>query len=103
MALGFAAYLLLMKVTHSSVGYGGENNGMSYIIQDDKAGYFSEKWKELPPEQLVEKVLQDVSLWGSDLTKINGFSKAVTARLTMLMTAGAKQTIINMLTDKTVV
>lgn len=103
MALGFAAYLLLMKVNNSSIGYNGEINGMAYTLQDDKAAYFSEKWKAMPAEQLVENVLNDESLWGTDLTDINGISQAVTVRLQMLIADGAKQTIRNMLTDKTVV
>ncbi len=102
MALGFAAYILLMKVSETGTGYDGEINGMTYTIQDDKASWFSKKWKALPAEQLVKEVLQEESLWGTDLTEISGFLQAVTIRLQMLMADGAKQTITNMLTDKTV-
>ena len=103
LALGFAAYLLLMKVSNTGSGYGGEINGVPYTIQDDKAAYFCEKWKLLTAEELVENVLQDELLWGMDLTEVSGFSQSVLARLQMLMADGAKKTIKSMLTDKTVV
>lgn len=102
-SLGFAAYLLLMKVRPNGTVYTGEINGISYTLQDDKAGYYSEKWQELSAGQLVEKVLQDETLWGMDLSELKGFSEAVASKLEMLIEEGASKTIRKMLTDKTVV
>ena len=103
MALGFAAYLLLMKVESSRNGYTREINGSQHIIEDDKAAWFCEKWKQLTPEQLVVKVLEDESLWGTDLSDLDGFTQAVNSNLKLLMTDGSKQTIKNILAGKTVV
>jgi tagaturonate reductase len=74
MAVGFAAYLLFMR---------GEN------ITDDYAGLFKEKWQRLEPAVLVKNVLEDVSLWGTDLTLLNGFAHAVTVMLGSLLVEGA--------------
>jgi tagaturonate reductase len=102
-ALGFAAYLLLMKVQQTASGFVGEINGRLYTIHDDKAAWFSEQWSEYSPEQLVERVLSEESLWGTDLTDLKGFTQAVTSNLVMLINNGAKQTIRYILTDKKVV
>ncbi len=102
-ALGFAAYLLLMKVDKTENGYSGTINSDAYTIQDDKAAWFSESWKKYSAGELVEKVLQEESLWGTDLTDLIGFPAAVSGYLNQLMTQGAKQTLKKMHTDKTVV
>lgn len=102
-ALGFAAYILLMKVDKTDAGYSGTINGNAYTIQDDKAAWFSEKWKMYTSDEMVEKVLQEESFWGTDLTDLIGFSAAVSGYLNQLITVGAKQTMKQMLTDKTVV
>ncbi|SHN39552.1 tagaturonate reductase [Chitinophaga sp. CF418] len=73
-ALGFAAYLLFMR----------EGN-----VTDDHAGYFKEKWQQLEPAVLVQTVLKDVALWGTDLTALTGFAHAVTVMLGALLNEGA--------------
>lgn len=75
-ALGFAAYLLFMR-------------GGNYPINDDKAGYFLELWQSNEPAEVVTKVLKDKSLWGADLTQLNGFEKAVRENLELLINKGA--------------
>lgn len=74
MALGFAAYLLFMR----------DGN-----VTDDYAGYFKEKWQGLEPAVLVQTVLKDTALWGTDLTSLTGFAHAVTVMLGALLTEGA--------------
>jgi tagaturonate reductase len=73
-ALGFAAYLLFMR--------DGE-------VTDDYAAYFKEKWEKLEPAALVQTVLKDNILWGSDLSQLPGFAHAVTVMLKALLTEGA--------------
>lgn len=101
-ALGFAAYLLFMKCEQTITGFIGQANGMQYTIQDDKAPFFCELWNKFPVNELVEKVLQEEALWGTDLTELAGFQKAVTEKLRLFIEDGVKQTVRNTLTDKTV-
>ena len=85
-ALGFAAYLLFMKaVTRESDGYKGEWNGKPYPINDDKAVYFFEQWKEYEADELVQQVLSDSDLWGADLSALPGFVKMVQNNLQHLL------------------
>ncbi|MEJ7769977.1 MAG: tagaturonate reductase [Chitinophagaceae bacterium] len=102
-ALGFAAYLLIMKLEFDGKIYKGEIDGLTYVMQDDKAGYFAGVWKNTPVEALVEKVLQEETLWEKDLTELNGFSLLVSAKLKALMRDGATATIRNTIKDKTVI
>ncbi len=102
-ALGFAAYLLVMKVHPADGGFQGEVNDNVYQLQDDKAAHFSEKWATLPAEKLVTDVLQDEVLWGTDLSELGKFAALVTKSLQSLMEDGAKQTMHRMLTDKSVI
>jgi tagaturonate reductase len=43
-------------------------NGKEYLLQDDHAAYFFEKW-QLSAQDFVKEVLQDVVFWGEDLSK----------------------------------
>jgi len=73
--LGFAAYLLFMK-------------GQSGPVTDDRAGYFSDLWKQ-EPDVVVRTALRDQGLWGVDLTDLPGFEEAVRESLDTLMNKGA--------------
>ena len=86
-ALGFAAYLLFMK-------------GGSHPVNDDKAGYFAELWQT--PETIVNTALKDKSLWGTDLTKLPGFEKAVKNNLDSLINKGATATLAGVAEQKTI-
>lgn len=93
MALGFAAYVLFMKTTKNEKGnYVGNSNGAEYVVQDDHAAYWSAKW-EGDPEHIVENVLSDKGFWGTDLTRLNGFSEAVLANLRALTRNGVMATL----------
>lgn len=78
--LGFAAYLLFMR-------------GGDYQVNDDKAGLLAELWKQDTPAAVVNKVLSDVSLWDTDLSKLPGFAAAVNEDLNMLINKGAQATL----------
>jgi tagaturonate reductase len=89
-ALGFAAYLLFMRGMKIEEGVvQGECRGQTYPIHDDQAAHFYQLWKDCPADRIVESALKDQSLWGADLTTLNGFGGMVQGKLNMLMTKGA--------------
>jgi tagaturonate reductase len=93
-ALGFAAYLLFLKPVHKKQDkFYGEWQGKEYVIQDDFAAYFFEKWNKLTPAQLADEVLADATLWGADLSAIPGFAQAVKDNMASLLEAGVAKTI----------
>jgi tagaturonate reductase len=101
MALGFAGYLLFMKPVESIDNkYYGEINGQKYLINDESAFYYYELWRQNDTNILVEKVLSNQKLWGSDLSVITEFAEAVKNNLNLLMRYGAKKIIENIEQDK---
>jgi tagaturonate reductase len=113
MALGFAGYLLFMKCTANTKGqYVGNANGTEYMIQDDHAAYFADKWQKLDADCLVDAVLTDKNFWGEDLGKLNarpddpvgrGFAGLVKNNLRSLMSCGVMATIRSAELNKTTV
>nr|WP_294899244.1 tagaturonate reductase [uncultured Pedobacter sp.] len=76
-AIGFAAYIRFMKpVSQTGDKYYGEANGQKYHINDTKADQLAELWKN-HPNNIVDAVLSDVSLWGKSLAEIPNFSDSV--------------------------
>lgn len=73
-AMGFAAYLQFMKGEKEVNGtYYGESNGEYYPINCNFAPYFYEQWQNFD----LGKILANRSLWGEDLTQLEGFEEAV--------------------------
>ena len=102
-ALGFAAYLLFMKSEKGEDGsYRGKFNGADFVIQDEKAAYFYDQWQANKMDEVVTAVLQDASLWGTDLTTLDGFANLVKQQIALLANDGAKAAINNLVTAKTV-
>jgi len=92
-ALGFAAYLLFLRpVRKKQEKYYGEWQGKEYLVQDDQAAYFFEKWNRLTPTKLVDEVLHDSGLWGEDIAA-PGFVQAVKEKLLSLLEQGVMKTI----------
>jgi tagaturonate reductase len=90
-ALGFAAYILFMKTSKIEGGkFFGEQNNLSYPIQDDQAARLNDLWNQHGDTGIVEAVLQDVQLWGADLSKLPGFGVAVSDHLQALIKNGGK-------------
>ena len=71
----------------------GEWQGKEYHIQDDYSGYFFEKWSKLSAPDLVDEVLADTGLWGTDLSALPGFAQAVKENINALLERGVAQTI----------
>jgi len=94
MATGFAGFLLFMKAVRKDGGkYFGKRNGLEYEIKDDAAGYFYNIWENNSPEKVLQKVLQNEELWGTDLSSLPGFLPAVQQQLQEIMDHGALQAI----------
>lgn len=90
MATGFAAYLLFMKaVKKDGDKYFGEKDGELYEIKDDSAGYFYNLWNNADAGVIAKKVLQDESVWETDLTALPGFLEAVEIQLKNITEKGA--------------
>jgi tagaturonate reductase len=59
--------------------YKGEINGEFIPLKDEPAvmDFFEKVWKKGKPEEVVEKVLSKVDLWGMDLSQIRGLKEKV--------------------------
>lgn len=89
---GFAAYLLFMKAVKEENGkYFGEKEGELYPIQCDSAKYFYEVWQNHKANEVVNAVLGNEQLWGTDLRKLKGFEENVTTHLSNMMAIGVRE------------
>lgn len=90
--IGFAAYLYFMKGVSIKDGkYYGELNGQPYLIQDDLAETFYQRWTALPPAALVQEVLGDTAYWGENLNNLPGFAEAVSGKLNSMLQSSVKE------------
>lgn len=80
-ALGFAAYLLLMQRQEP--------------IQDTAAPRLKSLWDTGTPEEVVDEVLNDGSLWSENLDDIVGWADAVKKSLVALMEQDTLQVMAN--------
>jgi tagaturonate reductase len=95
--LGFAAYISFMKVEKKEGdAYWGARNGNLYPIRDNQAAYFCQVWQEAKMGTVVDTVLQNEALWGTDLSKLKGFASAVKKCLSELQHKGAMQTLLSL-------
>ncbi len=93
-ALGMAAYILFMKCAPSEAGnYVGKAGDVTYPINDDYAANLSEKWRLYKGLELVQAVLNDQTLWETDLSGLLGFAENVNFYLDNLMTQGFFKTV----------
>jgi len=91
----FAAYLLFMKPVKVDAHqqYYGIANGKEYLVNDEKAPWFFNLWKKNDTALLVKKVLQEVDLWDTDLSKIPGFEQEVAEKLQVMISEGLPVTL----------
>jgi mannitol-1-phosphate/altronate dehydrogenase len=93
-----------MKAVDKGNGrFEGTANGHLYMINDDQADYFAEKWKTNGPETIVAAILEDKNFWGADLTGLNGFSGSVDQYLHLLMKNGVMPVLRRVQLNKTAV
>jgi tagaturonate reductase len=104
MALGFAAFLLYMRC-HKSANrdFVGSADGLQYMVQDDHAEYFAEKWANNNADETVDQILRDEHFWGTDLSLLNGFADAVKRNVVLLLQQDAKSMIQRVEFTKTIV
>jgi len=77
MAFGFAAYILFMQTENVDGKFVGNNVNGNYTIEDDSAAVLHAVWKANNQSTIVNAVLSNTDLWGTDLTQLNGFEVAV--------------------------
>lgn len=93
-ARGMAAYLLFLKpVKLKDQVYYGIHNGVEYPIQDDRAAWYFEEWKEGDCGKLCQKALSNSEFWGLDLTTLPGFENAVSVHLSNMIMAGVREVV----------
>jgi tagaturonate reductase len=93
-SLGFAAYLLFMRaVWNRQDTYYGEFRGQPYIINDDKAAYYYDLWRQYPPAEVATLSLKNKDLWGADLSLLPGFEGTVRLNLDDLINKGPAATL----------
>jgi tagaturonate reductase len=103
-SFGFAAYLYFMKaVTIKEGRYYGDLLGQPYLINDDQAPVFYKRWAGLSVVTLVKEVLSDQAFWGEDLTTLDGFQKAVTDHLNLMMDVGINEALESVIQKKAIV
>ena len=78
MALGFAAYIRFMKPDEQKgADFYGAFGSKKYLINDSKAEHLAALWNQHGADKIVEMVLSDTILWGTNLSTIPNFNKAV--------------------------
>lgn len=98
MTFGFAVYIYFMKSTRKdSENYYGFSNGTYYLIQDQRAAYFYQKWQISSLPEMVHLILKDPFIWGTDLTKLGVSEDNVVHYLESMITLGAAQTLAEFL------
>ena len=86
MATGFAAHILFMKCKKEEDGkFYGVVNKRPYLVQDDNAGWYENKWKEIEAEIAVKDILNDSDFWGSDLSSLPEFVTTVQQKINHLI------------------
>ncbi|HET7002358.1 MAG TPA: tagaturonate reductase [Puia sp.] len=88
-SMGFAAYILFMRpVKKESEKYYGILNNQFYLINDDRVSEFFGIWDEGFADVIVNRVLSNAGLWGSDLTLLEGFENLVAKKLKGFIRSG---------------
>lgn len=94
MALGFACFIGLMKISQNADGsFTGSANGREYKITDSQADYFAKIWQLGDEDVVVRAILKNQELWDADLTELPGFADAVTADLKKIKTGKPLETL----------
>lgn len=90
MALGFAAYLIFMNCSPAGdKRYYRQINDQTFVIDDESAAYFAEKWAAGDSDSVVDSMLADKNIWGADLADLPGFAQMVKENVRLLQRDGA--------------
>ncbi|MCF0058842.1 tagaturonate reductase [Dyadobacter sp. CY356] len=99
MTFGLAVYIFFMKAARKDGdNYYGLSNGNYYLIHDQKAAYFYQKWQLSSLSEMAHLILKDAFVWGTDLTKLGVSEDNVVHYLESLVTFGTAQTLAEFLT-----
>lgn len=99
-ALGLSAYIIFMNTTKDGVNYTANVNGKTYSIQDEFAEILYDYWQN--PETAIDNILGDRRLWDKNLNNYPGFNAAIKNYIDLLQNAGAKETLSNLHTERTI-
>ena len=103
-AAGFAAHLLFMKCEKDTDGkYYGNINNASYLVQDDNAAWYADKWQQYEAAEIVANTLGDVNFWDANLGDLPGFLNAVQQKLNYLINGDIAAAVEKSHTEKTAV
>jgi tagaturonate reductase len=99
--IGFAAYLLLLKVYKNNEGqYTGKANGVTYLLQDDDAAMIAQCWQSGNADEVVDKVLANTAYWQANLNALPGFAEALKEILEGMLTNGMPKNIAQITTKQ---
>lgn len=99
-ALGLSAYILFMNTTKEGDKYVANVNGKIYPVQDEFAEILYKYWQT--PETAIDNILGDRRLWDKNLNNYPGFNLAIKNYIDLLQNAGAKETLSNLRTERTI-
>lgn len=78
MTKGFAYFLKFMQITkHENDQYFGTFQGHNYLVQDLNAAIFAKVSIHHNSAEYVSKILKISDLWGTDLSKLDGFEAEI--------------------------
>ncbi|MBC7914591.1 MAG: hypothetical protein H7Y07_10785, partial [Pyrinomonadaceae bacterium] len=88
MALGFAAFLRLMKTDKNGEVFTCQYLDENYKLSDSKAPLFYAAWTNAEPQEIVERVFSDAELLGSDISVLTNFKEQVVTMLERIESDG---------------
>ena len=89
-----------MNVNKNEEIYTANVNGKSFPVDDEFAEILYNYWKK--PETVVDNTLGDRLLWDKNLNNYPGFNEAVKSYVELLQNKGAKETLINLHSERAV-
>lgn len=95
LALGFAGYILFMKSEmNEEKEFVGKLNDKEYKITDDHAALLHSIWKNNKEvKDVVQQILSNQTLWGTDLSALNGFAEKVTRYINSFLEKGVLESL----------
>ncbi|WP_231491143.1 tagaturonate reductase [Pedobacter sp. Leaf170] len=99
MAVGLAAYIIFMNTKKDGETFTANVNDKNFAIDDEFAQILYEYWKN--PETAIDNILGDRRLWDKNLNNYPGFNAAIKNYVNLLQNKGAKETLSNLHSERT--
>ncbi|MDE3142797.1 MAG: tagaturonate reductase [Bacteroidota bacterium] len=95
LAFGFAGYILFMKSEmNEQKEFVGTLNDKEYKINDDHAALLHSIWKNNNEvKNVVQQILSNQILWGTDLSVLNGFAEKVAQYINSFLEKGVLESL----------